>query len=161
MCPWAPHWLESLALRIISSYTAFRPNNAVALSNVAIVGGSLANFAFNLRRRHPANTRSLIDWCVCSAVPSEMVAKLRTRSWFSNNVGALVHECAWYRTSWQPYQGRLTFVMPKTSLPMTSTPHWSASQAACPHRDLILVMEPATIVGALLGSYLNKVTSQI
>jgi hypothetical protein len=42
---------------------AFRPNNAVALSNVAIVGGALANFAFNWQRRHPSGTRSLIDWC--------------------------------------------------------------------------------------------------
>ena len=41
---------------------AFRPNNAVALSNVAIVGGALANFAFNWQRRHPSGSRSLIDW---------------------------------------------------------------------------------------------------
>ena len=47
--------------------------------------GALANFSFNLMRRHPSGCKSLIDW------------------------------------------------------------------------DLILVMEPATILGALFGSYLNKV----
>lgn len=48
----------------IDVVAAFRPNNPVALSNVAIVGGALANFAFNWRRRHPPGNRSLIDWCV-------------------------------------------------------------------------------------------------
>jgi uncharacterized membrane protein YfcA len=58
----------------------------VALSNITIVGGTLANLAFNIGRRHPLRRGApLIDW------------------------------------------------------------------------DLILVMEPATILGALLGGYVNKV----
>jgi uncharacterized membrane protein YfcA len=57
----------------------------VALSNVTIVGGTLANLAFNVRRKHPLRAGPLIDW------------------------------------------------------------------------DLILVMEPSTILGALFGGYLNKV----
>ena len=63
----------------------FQPQNAVALSNLTIVGGALANFAFNVNRRHPSGEKPLIDW------------------------------------------------------------------------DLIMVMEPTTILGALLGSYINKV----
>ena len=57
----------------------------MALSNLTIVGGALANFAFNVSRRHPGGDKPLIDW------------------------------------------------------------------------DLIMVMEPTTILGALLGSYINKV----
>ncbi len=57
----------------------------MALSNLTIVGGALANFAFNVNRRHPSGDKPLIDW------------------------------------------------------------------------DLIMVMEPTTILGALLGSYINKV----
>ena len=35
----------------------------MALSNVTIVGGTLANLAFNVGRRHPAaRRRPLIDW---------------------------------------------------------------------------------------------------
>lgn len=57
----------------------------MALSNITIVGGTLANLAFNVQRRHPARHGPLIDW------------------------------------------------------------------------DLIMVMEPSTILGALVGGYLNKV----
>ena len=67
------------------SCAGFQPQNAVALSNLTIVGGALANFAFNVNRRHPSGEKPLIDW------------------------------------------------------------------------DLIMVMEPTTILGALLGSYINKV----
>ena len=63
----------------------FSTNIAVALSNITIVGGSIANFAFNVGKRHHFLDRPLIDW------------------------------------------------------------------------DLILVMEPATILGALVGGYLNRV----
>jgi hypothetical protein len=63
----------------------FTPAQAVALSNITILGGSLANFIANSSRRHPVLNRPLIDW------------------------------------------------------------------------DLILVMEPTTMLGALLGGYLNKV----
>ena len=63
--------------------TGFSTNLAVALSNITIVGGSIANFAFNVGKRHHFMDRPLIDW------------------------------------------------------------------------DLILVMEPATILGALLGGYMN------
>jgi hypothetical protein len=63
----------------------FTPAQAVALSNITILGGSLANFMANSSRRHPLLNRPLIDW------------------------------------------------------------------------DLILVMEPTTMLGALLGGYLNKV----
>ena len=64
--------------------TGFSTNIAVALSNITIVGGSVANFAFNVGKRHHFMDRPLIDW------------------------------------------------------------------------DLILVMEPATILGALLGGYMNR-----
>lgn len=64
----------------------FSTAGAVALSNVTIVGGTLANLACNVGRRHPlARERALIDW------------------------------------------------------------------------DLILLMEPSTILGALVGGYINKV----
>lgn len=56
----------------------------MALSNITVLGGAVANLCCNLRRRHPALPKPLIDW------------------------------------------------------------------------DLILVMEPTTILGALLGSYMNK-----
>lgn len=62
----------------------FTPKNAVALSNITIMGGALANLMFNIRRRHATADRPLIDW------------------------------------------------------------------------DLILVMEPATILGAVFGGFLNK-----
>ena len=58
----------------------------MALSNLTIVGGAIANFAFNVHRRHPGGDKPLIDW------------------------------------------------------------------------DLIMVMEPTTILGALVGSYINKVS---
>ena len=61
----------------------------MALSNLTIVGGALANFAFNINRRHPGGDKPLIDW------------------------------------------------------------------------DLIMVMEPTTILGALLGSYINKVLNAL
>jgi hypothetical protein len=64
----------------------FRATTAVAMSNVTIVGGTLANFAFNVGRRHPQGPGPLIDW------------------------------------------------------------------------DLILVMEPSTILGALAGGYINHVS---
>jgi uncharacterized membrane protein YfcA len=64
----------------------FNTRQSVALSNMTILGGALANLVCNINRKHPRANRSLIDW------------------------------------------------------------------------DLILVMEPATIVGALLGGYLNKVS---
>eukprot|EP00877_Chromochloris_zofingiensis_P000977 jgi/Chrzof1/10880/Cz05g15230.t1 len=63
----------------------FATSQAVALSNITIMGGAIANFALNIHRRHPQLNQPLIDW------------------------------------------------------------------------DLIMVMEPTTILGALLGSYLNKV----
>lgn len=66
----------------------FAPSQAVALSNITILGGALSNFMFNSRRRHPSLNRPLIDW------------------------------------------------------------------------DLTLVMEPTTMLGALLGGYLNKVRRQ-
>eukprot|EP00884_Botryococcus_braunii_P020092 jgi/Botrbrau1/6767/Bobra.0057s0003.1 len=64
----------------------FTTSVAVALSNIAIVGGALVNFSFNVKKRHAYFKRPLIDW------------------------------------------------------------------------DLILVMEPATILGALIGGYFNKVS---
>ena len=68
-------------------HAGFSTNIAVALSNITIVGGSIANFAINVGKRHHFLDRPLIDW------------------------------------------------------------------------DLILMMEPATIMGALLGGYLNRVRS--
>lgn len=75
----------ALLVPIFIIIIGFTPSSAVALSSITIVGGSLANFTFNVMRRHPSGDKPLIDW------------------------------------------------------------------------DLILVMEPTTIVGALLGSYVNKV----
>jgi uncharacterized membrane protein YfcA len=73
-----------------SSCAEFPTNTAVALSNITIVGGAIANFIFNVGRRHAFyRNRPLIDW------------------------------------------------------------------------DLILAMEPATILGALLGGYLNKACWEI
>lgn len=41
----------------------FSTAGAVALSNITIVGGTLANLGFNLWRQHPINpSRPLIDW---------------------------------------------------------------------------------------------------
>ena len=41
----------------------FKPSSAVALSNVTVVGGALANFAANFSRHHPASEAApLIDW---------------------------------------------------------------------------------------------------
>ena len=68
-------------------HAGFSTNIAVALSNITIVGGSIANFAINVGKRHHFMDRPLIDW------------------------------------------------------------------------DLIVVMEPATILGALAGGYLNRVRS--
>lgn len=64
--------------------TGFTTSKAVAISNLIITGGAVANFICNVTRRHPGLPGPLIDW------------------------------------------------------------------------DLILVMEPTTILGALLGGYLNK-----
>ncbi|KAG5177897.1 hypothetical protein JKP88DRAFT_258660 [Tribonema minus] len=63
----------------------FSPKLAVALSNVTILGGAMANMALNCSKRHPKTDRPLVDW------------------------------------------------------------------------DLILIMEPPTIGGALIGSFLNKI----
>lgn len=67
----------------------FSPKHAIALSNVTVFGGSLANAMFNFSKRHPLADRPLIDW------------------------------------------------------------------------DLILVMEPLTIAGALIGAFLNKVLPEL
>lgn len=69
----------------ITPHAGFTAPQAVALSNITILGGSLANFIANSSKRHPSLDRPLIYW------------------------------------------------------------------------DLILVMEPTTMLGALLGGYLNKV----
>lgn len=63
----------------------FKPKYAIPLSNVTVLGGSLANTMVNWKKRHPLTERPLIDW------------------------------------------------------------------------DLILIMEPLTIGGALIGAILNKV----
>ncbi|GMI61980.1 hypothetical protein ScalyP_jg8235 [Parmales sp. scaly parma] len=63
----------------------FSPKHAIPLSNVTVLGGSIANNLLNARKRHPEADRPLIDW------------------------------------------------------------------------DLVLVMEPLTIAGALIGAILNKV----
>lgn len=80
LCPWnvLPH-----------SPAGFTAPQAVALSNITILGGALANFLANTSRRHPSLDRPLIDW------------------------------------------------------------------------DLTMVMEPTTMLGALLGSYMNKVNGRL
>ena len=40
----------------------FSPAHGVALSNVTIFGGSIANLLMNLPKRHPLTDRPLIDW---------------------------------------------------------------------------------------------------
>lgn len=67
----------------------FTPKRAIPLSNVTVLGGSIANTILNARKRHPSADRPLIDW------------------------------------------------------------------------DFILVMEPLTISGALLGSLLHKVLREV
>jgi len=66
----------------------FTAAQAVALSNITILGGAVANFIANSTKRHAYRDTPLIDW------------------------------------------------------------------------DLIMVMEPTTMLGALLGSYTNKVSKQ-
>ena len=84
---WGPCTLNGWRHRHACCPAGFTPKNAVALSNITIMGGALANLMFNIRRRHATADRPLIDW------------------------------------------------------------------------DLILVMEPATILGAVFGGFLNKVPS--
>lgn len=87
-------WLWAFLVALVAGarvkvgwHAGFSTNIAVALSNITIVGGSIANFAINVGKRHHFLDRPLIDW------------------------------------------------------------------------DLIVVMEPATILGALAGGYLNRVRS--
>jgi len=40
----------------------FRPKHAIALSNITILGGSIANTAINVGKRHPHLAKPLIDW---------------------------------------------------------------------------------------------------
>lgn len=40
----------------------FRTKHAVALSNVTILGGAMANTALNVQKKHPRLDRGLIDW---------------------------------------------------------------------------------------------------
>jgi uncharacterized membrane protein YfcA len=40
----------------------FSALEAVALSNMTILGGSLANFGVNIRKKHPRHDGPLIDW---------------------------------------------------------------------------------------------------
>jgi uncharacterized membrane protein YfcA len=67
----------------------FAPKAAIPLSNVTVFGGAVANTLLNVRKRHPAADRPLVDW------------------------------------------------------------------------DLILVMEPLTIAGALAGAFINKLLPEV
>jgi len=40
----------------------FRPKHAIALANVTILGGAIANTALNCKKRHPQLNQPLIDW---------------------------------------------------------------------------------------------------
>lgn len=40
----------------------FSPKHAIPLSNITVLGGSLANTVLNVRKRHPLADRPLIDW---------------------------------------------------------------------------------------------------
>ena len=41
---------------------AFTPHESTPLANVTILGGAVANFAFNVRRQHPSHPRPLIAY---------------------------------------------------------------------------------------------------
>jgi len=41
---------------------AFRPKHAIALSNITILGGAIANTMINVQKKHPVLNQGLIDW---------------------------------------------------------------------------------------------------
>ena len=92
---------------VLACCPGFDTVRAVALSNLTVMAGAVANFCFNSCKRHPRHDRRLIDWDV-------------------RPVGLLA----------------------------------CTLDAACSLTDtalqVILIMEPSTAVGAVLGSYLNK-----
>jgi len=51
----------------------FRPKHAIALSNLTIFGGSIANVAFNLQKRQP-NGKSMIDWDIIVIMEPSTIA---------------------------------------------------------------------------------------
>lgn len=115
----------------------FSTAGAVALSNITIVGGTLSNLAFNIWRQHPANpARPLIDW---------------VRHGGQRPRGC----CCCYTAAAAAAQSSCTpLVLPSIHPPL---PHIASIHAAALLQDLVLVMEPSTILGALVGSTLNKV----
>jgi hypothetical protein len=159
----------------------FNSSQAVALSNVTIVGGAMANFIINVQRRHPlVSTAPLIDW-----------ALILVRSWGRAGRGGTGR-----RRAWRGVVGRggglarplrlhapVSFVcvcvcvcaggfhrvegvlgcsvaerQAQTPLPQTEPPallrcaFTVAAAAAAPQ-----IMEPTTILGAVIGTYANKV----
>lgn len=73
----------------------FETRDAVALSNITILGGAIASFAFNLPRRHPTHKdRPLISWdmilimepsTICGAVAGALLNKV-TPTWLTTSL---------------------------------------------------------------------------
>lgn len=51
-----------LFVPVLIAVGKFKTSRAVALSNVMILGGGLANFVYNVRRRRSKQDRPIIDW---------------------------------------------------------------------------------------------------
>jgi uncharacterized membrane protein YfcA len=51
----------------------FRPKHAIALSNLTIFGGSIANVAFNVHKRQP-NGKAMIDWDIIAIMEPATIA---------------------------------------------------------------------------------------
>lgn len=107
----------------------FSPKRGIPLSNVTILGGAIANTIHASRSRHPAADRPLLDW-----------VGFGWEWWVGHGNGHGVEE---------------TFFFFILGGPPAGSP-WNHIQRA---QNLILMMEPTTIVGAVIGSFLNKVRS--
>jgi len=82
------------------------PNHAIALSNLTIFGGSIANTMLNVRKQHPTLDRTLIDWdiivmmeplTIFGAVFGSLLAKVLP-SFVLTVTLVLVLACIGYRT---------------------------------------------------------------
>lgn len=71
----------------------FRPKHAIALSNLTIFGGSIANVAFNLQKTRP-NGKSMIDWDIIVIMEPSTIVGAVIGSFMSKYLPDFVLTCA-------------------------------------------------------------------
>jgi hypothetical protein len=122
----------------------FHSSEAVALSNVTIVGGAIANFIINIQRRHPTvDSAPLVDWAL-------ILVRGGGRGGAGGRPGrrgrARGRAAARARALGRPLCGRVPSRRRRAHAPLARAPSRRPQ-----------IMEPTTILGAVVGTYANKV----